>query len=228
MDFGRAFSYVTEDTDWLKKIIIGAVMVIIPIVGPLALAGWALEILRRVIKDETQLLPEWDQFGTYIVNGLKELVIGIVYFLPALLIYGCAFATIFGGSAISASADSGSADMIGSAITILTMCMYCVLFLFIIIGALLIAPAIGSFAESGELASAFRVGEVFDLLRAAIGPYLLSLLIVGLVGSIATSLGSIACGVGALFAAAYVRAVASHLYGQAYKSAKSAQSEAPM
>jgi hypothetical protein len=220
MNFGRAFTYVTEDPEWLKKVIIAALIILIPLVGGLAVMGWGLEINRRIITGETEILPAWDNFGGFIMNGLKELVVAIVYLLPAILIYGCAAAAIVGVTTFTSSGDSGNSDTMGSAIAILTMCMYCFCILFLIIGALLIAPATSVLAETGEIGAALRFGHIFALLRAAIGPYVLSILVVGLAASVGASIGSIACGVGALFVAAYIRAVSSHLYAQAYKIAK--------
>lgn len=223
MNYGRAFSFVTEDPDWIKKIVIGGLVFLIPVVGLLALMGWGLEINRRIITGETELLPEWSDFGTLIVNGLKELVVGIVYFLPALVVYGCGFASIFGVGAIGSSANIDG-DTAGALLTGVMGCMYCFLFLFIIIGGLLLSPATSVLAETGEIGAALKVGQVFGLFRAAIGPYLISLLLVGLASSVASSIGSIACGVGALVATAYMVPVRHHLIAQAYKIAKATTS----
>ncbi len=49
MDFGKAFTYAFEDQDWLKKLGIGGLLLLIPIFGILAVMGWTVEITRRVI-----------------------------------------------------------------------------------------------------------------------------------------------------------------------------------
>jgi hypothetical protein len=228
MDFGRAFSYVTEDSEWFKKVGIAALVLLIPVIGPFVLAGWALEITRRVINDELQPLPAWDNFGEYLINGLKETVISIVYLLPAILVYGCGVGTFAGLTAAAGNMDGSTQETLATVAMGSMFCMYCFLFLFIIIGMLLLPPAIGTFAATGQLGAAFRFGEIFGLLRAAIGPYIISLIILSLAASVLTSIGSIACGVGALFAAAYIRAVSGHMYGQAYKIAKGGALPAPV
>ena len=230
MNFGRAFTYVTEDPDWLKKLGIAMLVMLIPILGQIAVGGWSLEIMRRVINDEPEILPEWNDFGKYISNGFKELVIGLVYALPAILIYGCGLATIAGfGMVVSNSGgDASTSDAMGGAIAFTGLCTNCLLCLFILVAVLLIQPAIGNLAATGELSAAFRFAEVFGLLRAAMGPYVLSILLIALVAPIASSLGSIACGIGALFALAYSRAVSNHLFGQAYKIARASLSNTPV
>lgn len=230
MNYGRAFSFVQEDPEWLKKLVIAALVFLIPVVGQLAVAGWSLEIMRRVISDEPELLPDWSDFGKYLGNGFKELVVGIVYALPALIVYGCGFGITFGliaatGSAADSSGSgSDAAGVMSSLVALSYGCTYCVFILLLIVTALLVPPATGLLAETGELGPAFRFGEVFALLRNALGPYLISLLILLLLAPILASIGSVACGVGALFAAAYVRVVSGHMFAQAYKIAKANQS----
>ncbi len=220
MNYGRAFSFVTEDPDWIKKVVIAALVTLIPVVGIFAFMGWSLEINRRVSSGETELLPEWDNFGGFIMNGLKQLVVVLVYMMPAILIYICGFGASFGITAAAGSGDASSADIITSIALGAMGCTYCLLLLLIIVGGLLTAPATSVLAETGEIGAALRFGYVFGLLRAAVGPYILSMLIVGIASSVASSIGSIACGVGAFLGAAYVAAVTSHLHAQAYKIAK--------
>jgi hypothetical protein len=100
--------------------------------------------------------------------------------------------------------------------------MYCFVILYALIAMLIIPPALGNLAATGELGAAFRFGEVFGLLRAAIGPYLLSLLVLALASSVLSSIGSAICGVGILLTSAYLTAISGHLHGQAYKIARDA------
>ena len=50
MDFGKAFTYVFEDEEWIKKILIGALLSLIPFVGWWFVGGWGLEITKNVIR----------------------------------------------------------------------------------------------------------------------------------------------------------------------------------
>lgn len=217
MDFGRAFTYAFEDSEWIKKVGIAAVVILIPIVGGIVLMGWALELMRRVIADDPTPLPDWSDFGGLLGKGFKAFVVTLAYTLPVILVVICGQTVTIG----SAAALENNPDVAGTVAIVAGICMGCFALIFGILAGLLVPPALGNLAVTGELGAAFRFGEVFGLLRSAIGPYLISILIIALVSPILASLGSLVCGIGALAAAAYLQVITSHLYGQAYKVAKS-------
>jgi hypothetical protein len=229
MNFGRAFTYAAEDPDWLKKLGIAALVMLIPLVGAITVMGWGLEITRRVINNDPQPLPGWDNFGDFLMKGLKQFVVSLAYVFPIFLIYGCGMAVTFGGVALAGSSnDSSVGNAAGGIVSIVMICMYCFVILYAIAVGLLMPPAIGNLAATGELGAAFRFSEVFGLLRAAIGPYLLSLLLIALAAMILAPLGAVVCGIGLLVSSAYLTTLSSHLYGQAYNAAKAAQNLAPV
>jgi hypothetical protein len=226
MNFGRAFTYVAEDPDWLKKVGIAAVVVLIPVIGSIVLMGWGLEITRRVINNEAQPLPDWSDFGGLLSKGFKAFVAALAYVFPILLIYGCGLSLTIGIAA--AAGNSNNSDAVGGIATAAMLCMYCFIILFALVAALLIPPAFGNIAATDQLGAAFRFNEVFGLLRAAIGPYILSILAIGITAMVLSPIGSAICGIGVLATTAYITTVSSHLYGQAYLTAKAVQSAAPV
>lgn len=68
MNLGQAFSFPFQDPDWLKKIGLMALISLIPIVGPIIVLGWGLDITRRVITRSPIILPEIDM-GNQITDG---------------------------------------------------------------------------------------------------------------------------------------------------------------
>ncbi|PWH20913.1 MAG: hypothetical protein DDG58_00470, partial [Ardenticatenia bacterium] len=84
MDIGIAFSYMFQDRDWLKKILIGGVISLIPIVNFAAL-GYVVQLVRNVRDGQDLPLPEWDQFGEYFVSGLYLFLVYVVYAIPIIL-----------------------------------------------------------------------------------------------------------------------------------------------
>jgi hypothetical protein len=88
MDFGKSFSFVFDDQDWLKKVLIGGVVNFVPILN-FAAIGYALEVTRQVInRVDSNTLPEWDDLGGKLVKGLVVTVIALVYFAP-LIVLSC-------------------------------------------------------------------------------------------------------------------------------------------
>jgi len=211
MDFGLAFSYVFQDKDWLRKVGIVALISLIPILGQLVLIGWSLNITKRVIDRHPEPLPEVD-FGGDLARGFSAFVIGFVYSLPITL-----FALVF-GILDSVVAGQSSSDAANTLIAILSLCFGLFAFLYGIAIAIVLPAAYGNYIAKGNLSAGFALGEVFGLVRANIGAYLIVLL-GSFVGGLIAPLGTILCVVGVILTYTYTVAVMGHLYGQAYNAA---------
>jgi hypothetical protein len=215
MDFGKAFSYVFEDADWLKKVGIAAVFMLIPFIGQFIVAGWGFYITRNVIRREEEPLAGWSDIGDMIVKGLQVVIIGFAYALPIILVSACT------GGLTGFLQDSGD-DTVVSLIAIFSICLSCFSILYGLFLGLVVPAALGNFAAKGEFGAAFRFSEIFGLVRAAPGPYILVILGAFVAGFIAM-LGIIACFIGVFVTSAYAAAVNGHLQGQAYNAAIEAQ-----
>jgi hypothetical protein len=229
MEFGRAFSYTQQDPEWLKKVGIAAALMFIPFIGWLAVLGWGLEITRRVIYNEPETLPDWSNFSDHLIRGLKGFVVSFVINLPGGLLNGCrgAFTALASNPDLLQNADSNTVSMLNTASGVVIFCCGCLGFLLGIAATFILPAALGNMmAHNGDLGAAFRFNEVFALIRAAVGPYLMTLLGTVVVGII-VPFGLIACFIGVFFTAAWGTTVTSHLYGQAYNAAKAAQGLAP-
>ncbi|MEI6289784.1 MAG: DUF4013 domain-containing protein [Chloroflexota bacterium] len=216
MDFGKAFSFPFQDSDWLKKVGIAGLVFLIPVVGQIIVMGWALEITRRVINDSPDPLPDWSDFGGYLSKGFMSFVVSFAYMIPVLLLSGCMQVTNVGGSLLAANVDS---NLLSGVISVTTICLSCLVSLISIAISFILPAAIARLADTGELSAAFKFNEVIALVRAAPAPYLLVML-GALLSGIAASFGLIACFIGVIFTMAYAITINSHLSGQAYKIAK--------
>jgi hypothetical protein len=222
MEFGKAFSFAFEDPDWLKKLGIGALLMIIPIIGWMVVAGWGLEITKRVIQHDPQPLPDWSDFGGHLIKGLQVFVIGFVYSLPTILINACQQGiTIFGQQG-----NNSSDQTVTSIVTVVAICFGCVSFIYSIFLGFILPAALANFAASGQMGAGFRFGDVFGMVRAAPMAYLMVFL-GGIVAGIIAVLGLIVCFIGVLFTAVYAYTINAHLYGQAYNEAAAARGLKP-
>lgn len=225
MDFGLAFSYVFQEADWVKKILIAAVLLLIPFIGWAIVAGWAIEITRRVIRNELPLLPEWNDFGKFLVDGLLLMVIGFIYSLPSTVLNG-----IMQGANAYAQGNlqggEGDSTMMMTAIMVIMGCLGCIVFSYSVIIGFAMPAAYANFAVKGNFGAAFHFGEIISILRAAPGAYVITFLgsiVAGIIGM----LGLIACIIGVLATIAYSGVVNSHLWGQAYNEAQRALAAQP-
>lgn len=214
MDIGKAFGFVFEDENWIVKILIGAgvflvglllgVLVIPAVIAGAILTGYQVEIVRRVIRGDMDALPEWDNWGALITDGLKVLVIGIVYALPAIVVGICL--------AVPAGIVAEDSPGLSSVLSILSSCLS---ILWAIVITILLPAAIAFFVAEDELGAAFRFGEVISFVRDNLSTYLVTF-VMWWVASIVGSLGSLLCGIGVLATTPYSMMVQGHLYGQAY------------
>lgn len=222
MEFGRAFTYITQDPDWLKKVGIAAGLMLIPVLGWIVVGGWGLEITRRVIQDDPNPLPDWSDFGNFAMLGIKGLVVGLVFNLPGGLVNGCqsTITALTSNPDILSELGSDAAAVLASAGGIVALCCGCIGILLSLAATFITPAALGNMmANNAELGAAFRFSEIFGMVRSAAGPYLMVLLGTLVVGFI-VPFGLIACIIGVFVTAAWGSTVLYHLYGQAYKAAK--------
>lgn len=209
MDFAKAFTYVFEDRDWLRKLLLPAVLLLIPILGWIVVMGWMLNIARRVIRAEPNPLIELE-FGRDFADGLKAFVVSFVYAIPSIILS-------LPSSAVSWMNTSGATDPTQNwAVMLLIVCCSGLSVLYGLFLAVALPAALGNVAATDDLGAGFRFKEVFSLIRSAPGAYLMVLLGVIVSGFIG-SLGVILCIIGVFFTLAYSMAVNGHLYGQAYR-----------
>ena len=211
MQFGKSFSFMFKDENWITKFFLAVVISLIPVIGQVTVLGWTVEITRRVIHGDEEVLPDWGGFVDYLIHGLVAMLIGFVYMLPFILFQIC------GGSIMAFTQESG-----GDAATlgmIAGICVTTIAIIYAVLVGFLIMAAIGIYADTGEIGAAFRIGEAFKLVKAAPVAYLLVFLGAMLAGLIA-SLGIILCFIGIFVTTVFAQIITAHLEGQAYREAK--------
>lgn len=210
MDIGSSFTYMFEDESWIKKILIGGIVSLVPIVN-FAAMGYVVEVIRNVRDGRPTPLPEWDQFGQMWMSGLWLFLIFLVYSIP-IIILACisGIATAAMGTAL----EGASADAVGGTMGIVSTCLSCLMGLWgLVIGVL--SPAIMiRFAETGQFNSAFQFGEVVNVAKANVGSYVIVLILLWVAIYIIGPLGAIACIVGIIFTIFYAYLIAGNLLGQ--------------
>lgn len=221
MDIARSFTFVFEDEDWVVKVLIAAGILLvgllfswlflIPLIAAIALlTGYSLEIIRRVIQGHPQPLPEWDNWGELIADGLKGMVIVLVYALPILVISICL--------GVSTGLLSDSSPSLQELAGLLGLFMSCFDLLGAIAMSLLLPVAISFYVAEGELRAAFNFGRVLAFFRDHVSLYLITFLMTW-VANVVGNLGSLLCGIGWLVTIPYSWMAIGHLYGQAYLEA---------
>jgi hypothetical protein len=220
MDIGRSFTYMFEDQDWLKKILIGGVVNLIPIVN-FAGTGYFIEALKNTAEGRELPLPEWgEDFGGKFMKGLMTGIAGFLYALPIMIVMGIIIGlTAAIGAAVS---DEDTATTVAA---ICPMIGYCLMFVYMILLMLILPAATVRYALTGQFGAFFRFGEIIALIKANIGGYIIALLVALVAGLIAQIVGGIACGIGIFFTLMWGMLVGANLLGNLVREAQPATLE---
>lgn len=210
MNFGKAFTFVFDDPDWLKKVAINALIGLIPFVGAVYLLGWGLETARRVATRSGAPLPDVE-FGTYLGHGFKAFVVSLVYTLPVWV-----FTLPMIIAAVIAENAGVDANALYTVVTLVNVCGGLLIMVYALLMGLILPAAYTRTVVFGSIKAGLQIKDVFGLFRAAPGAYLMALVGTLAAGLVASIVGSLACGVGILFTMAYYQVVMGHFYGQAY------------
>jgi hypothetical protein len=195
-----AFIWPTRDPEWLMKLVIIALILLIPIVGAINGLGWMLASIDRLRAGETKLAPA--NLG-YIVRGFPLFVANLAYELAIVLVA----AAIYIPAVLMASNEShGSANpaVISGAI-ILSLLAFSI----VTLGSLALnfaMPSIVLATDTGGISGGLNLAAVLRRVRANLSNTLIAglmLIAAGFVGS----LGIIACAIGILFTTAYALAI---------------------
>lgn len=203
MDIGASFSYMFQDEGWVKKILIGGVVLLVPIVN-FAAIGYLIQIIRNVRAGQPLPLPEWDEFGRYFKDGLWIFLIFLVWSIP-IIVVACL-------NGVGAAALAENEDM-ASVYGIVSACLSCVMALWGLVIAAVSPAILVRYAEVGEFMVGFRFSEILSVITANVGNYVIVVLLIW-VASLIASLGVILCVVGVIFTQFWAYLVTGNLLGQ--------------
>ncbi len=211
MDFTRALMFPFDDDEWLKKLGIGVLVSLIPIIGTMTLQGWSFEITRRVRRGDAVPLPDWSDFGGLLGTGFKLFIAALVYQIPT-LIFVCVASSVWLLPALGGDSDAAGA-LAGLAGTLI-ICCSCLIVLYGLFAAVVYFGGLIRFVDREELGTFFQVGENFALVRDNIGDFGMVLLYVILASLIAGVASSVTFGLGGLLTPIFMGYFTGHVLGQ--------------
>jgi hypothetical protein len=229
MDFGRSFTFPFQDKSWFSKLLIAALISLVPILN-FALVGWIVEIAKRVMDHELEELPGWDNFGKKFMGGLYYTVAGFIYSLPILLV-GCVMAAINIGTLAAASNSGSNQDTINALMAgggVVAFCLVCLMILYGLVLSVLMPALLVHYAKEDNFGAMFKLGVVYGKVRENAGTFFMAWLVAlvfsfvaGLalggataVLSVIPCIGTIAALIISMLATPYISVVYAHLFGQ--------------
>ncbi|MAG38941.1 hypothetical protein CMO90_02525 [Candidatus Woesearchaeota archaeon] len=143
-----------------KKLGIGFLFYVIPFVSIITrffALGYELECARTAMKKQRKL-PEWNNFGNLFVRGLLVLVIGIIYFIPLIILliaFTWQFIPLLTPNMAPEEITNIVKDSIGYEKII-------ILFIVILLFTYILPIAILFFIRKYEFSDAFKIKEIFS------------------------------------------------------------------
>lgn len=233
MDAEKSFTFPFEDKEWISKLGLGALILMVPILT-FAWSGYLVDIIRNVMSGNPKPLPAWDDLGKKFNEGLILFGAMLIYASP-IIVAVCLPLGITTASGLF-SGNNNSQDMsriITEAGGILFLGLLCVAFLYGLVLSILYPAILILFAREGTFAACFKLREAMTLIRKNAGPFFIAWAL-GLAASLGAGLlagfanlaiGFIPCigwviGLALSFASSiYANAVYAHLFGQFSKVA---------
>jgi hypothetical protein len=195
-----AFTWPARDPQWLTKILIIGLILLIPIAGAINGIGWMLATLDRLRAGDEALAPA---NLSYIGRGFRLFVVNLVYGLAIVLVAAAIYVPAL---LIASSQSQGSANP-----TLVSLAIVLSLLAFSVatLGSLALnfaLPSIVLATDRDGIRGGLRVSAVLRRSRINVANTLIAglmLIAAGFVGS----LGIVLCGIGVLFTLAYALAM---------------------
>ncbi|HVO11607.1 MAG TPA: DUF4013 domain-containing protein [Vicinamibacteria bacterium] len=205
LDFGRCFTVVTEDPEWVKKVLIGGLFTALCsiLVGVPFVLGYFARTTRNVAEGMARPLPDWDDLGGLFSEGLRLTAVYLLHVLGVMAVMaalGClAMLPVMALGGLRPHEDAAQA---AGALTGLGMfAAYGLTMLLSLALAVYLPAALVRVAMLGSVAEGFAWRQNVEFIRGNLGNYALSL-VVGIVGGLMAQLGVLLCCVG-VFPAAF-------------------------
>jgi hypothetical protein len=212
LDFAKPFTYVFEDPNWLRKVLMGGLFILAIFfffIGIPFLLGYYARLTRNIIAGERYPLPEWDDLGGYFGEGLRLFGVAVVWVLP-LIVIG---ALIVIPAALMTTTDNDAARAAGGVAFSASYCIQIPLQLILrfIIPIALLRAIVGQSFGAG-----LQFGRVWAMVKSNFLNFFLAFLISFISGMLAL-VGLVACVIGVIFTGFWSSLVNAHAYAQAYQ-----------
>lgn len=217
---GDSFTFPTAGEEAGKTIVIGGVLTffgVFVLITVIPVYGYLLRVLRAAMNNDPDP-PRFDDWESLLVDGLKVLVVGLVYLgIPAVLF-------MFGLLILLAGAISSGEGSLRAGFGVL-MLLYGVMMALVFLVALYLLPAaLANMAYHDDIGAAFDTGAVID--GATSVGYVVATLVASIIYAVLAPIGSIfllvIVGGFLLF---WVQVVTTHMVGRGFARGRGMDNE---
>ncbi|NWF65320.1 MAG: DUF4013 domain-containing protein [Chloroflexi bacterium] len=176
IDLKELLYFPFKDAAARKHLLIGALVsisaFIIPIVPFFLLTGYAVQIAKQVLNNETPRMIAWEDWSGYFRDGLRVFGVRLVYILPIFVLIAPLFISSFILPIRMANSSSPESDpMFFVFIGVLTLTL-CLIIPFSIAVGILGPVAELHVVDKGEFQAGFRFREWWAIFRANLSGFI--------------------------------------------------------
>jgi hypothetical protein len=190
----QAFSTPFRDQEWVAKMVVQALILLIPIVGTIALWGWMLKYMDNLARGRPELPAAGFHLGRGVQLFVPLFVWGLVVAVPSIVLYVASIVMVVNETTSpNAYPTSGGLQPAGA----FGLAAWTVL---VVLGLLLmfVYPALYTLVWREGIAGGFQIGRIVSMSFGNPVPSLTAAVLMIAANCIA-SLGAIFCFVGCLF-----------------------------
>lgn len=191
-----AFTWPAKDPEWVSKVLLNALILVIPIVGAINALGWMLASLDNLRKGDERLAPA--DFSN-LERGARLFIVQLVYSLAVLMVAAFLYVPAFFLAVLTGNGNANPGWLA------LALFLYLLAFGVSTLGSLALqfaAPSVVLATDGGGIEAGLNVVAVLKRARLNLSNTLIAglmLIAAGFIGS----LGILACFVGVFATAAY-------------------------
>jgi hypothetical protein len=221
IDFGRSFTFTTEDPEWVSKILIGGVFVVACslLVGVPFVLGYVSRTLRNVVAGVARPLPGWDDMGGLFNEGLRLTGVYLLHLLAVMVVLGVFVGILVAPMILSKAHDP--ADALGPFGALLIVVMYAVIMVVSLAVAVYLPAALVRTSLGGSVGAGLEWRENVAFIRQNLANYALSL-VAYLVAAFLAQFGIVLCCIGFFPAAFWSYLVLAVALGQTVRQSGAA------
>lgn len=213
----RAINFVFENPNWFTNILLVLVCMIIPLVGPIVVYGYQMEMIECLHRERGRRYPDFDfnRFSDYLSRGIWVFLVALVLNLIAIPLV---WIVMFGGMGLIGVTVSGLGPDVGPWSLFATVPLFIVSLMGVWIAmAVVAAPSVLRSGLTQDFGQGFNFGFIAEFAGNTWKQITLSTLFMVVFGFAVSLAGLVAFCVGVYVAMAYLTLVMTHLGWQTYE-----------
>jgi hypothetical protein len=174
-----------REARWREKLLSASLVAfagfIIPILPWAALYGYFAQVARPILRTGAEpSLPDWDDWSRLLVDGFRLLGVGVVFFLPLMVLFIVSYVGMIGPAV--AAGILGESGRVSDRVPVLLMALgslggfalFGLTMLFGLAASMVLPPAAMHVIAHEQFAAAFRLREWWLILRANLSGFLIA------------------------------------------------------